>query len=241
MAVGADTVANNGSVVFGTGSSADFGMAVGLNARSTGQGASAIGLVANANGFAATAIGSGAVANGTLAGGRHAGDRHRRQRPSLRQHGSCDRASVTGHRSGTTVSFPSIVGKRAAQTGPTSFVTSDAAGNIATTPFAVDQITGRLDDVAGGVGALEGSVLQVNRDVKRGFEGSAIAMAMAGATLPPGKTFALSVNMGTFRGESGFAATAAVRLSDNVFAHGGLGLGTSRGGVGTRAGVTFAS
>ena len=65
-------------------------------------------------------------------------------------------------------------------------------------------------------------------------------MAMAGATLPPGKNFAISANMGTFRGEAGFAATAAVRLTDNVFAHGGVGLGTSRGGVGARAGVTLA-
>jgi trimeric autotransporter adhesin len=63
---------------------------------------------------------------------------------------------------------------------------------------------------------------------------------MAGATLPPGKNFALSANWGTFRGENGFAATAVARVSDNLFAHAGVGVGTERGGVGGRAGVTYA-
>jgi hypothetical protein len=76
--------------------------------------------------------------------------------------------------------------------------------------------------------------------MKRSFEGTAIALAMAGATLPAGMNFALSANWGTFRGENGFAATAVARLTDNVFAHGGVGLGTDRGGVGGRAGLTFA-
>ena len=80
----------------------------------------------------------------------------------------------------------------------------------------------------------------LRRDVKRGFEGTAIAMAMAPAVLPEGKNYAVTAGWGTFRGEAGFAGSAIMRLSDNVFAHGGVGVGLNRGGVGGRAGLTFA-
>jgi hypothetical protein len=76
--------------------------------------------------------------------------------------------------------------------------------------------------------------------VRRGFEGTAIALAIVGATLPAGKNFALSGNWGTFEGEHGFAATAVARLTDNWFAHAGVGVGVERGTVGGRAGMTYA-
>ena len=87
---------------------------------------------------------------------------------------------------------------------------------------------------------LTANVALLRRDVRRGYEGTAIALAMAGATLPEGKTFALSANYGAFRGQSGFAATGIARVSDNVLVHGGVGFGANHGGVGGRAGVTFA-
>jgi trimeric autotransporter adhesin len=90
------------------------------------------------------------------------------------------------------------------------------------------------------VGLLESDVVQLNRGLKRSYEGTAVALAMAGATLPAGRNFAVSGNWGTFRGEHGFAATAVARITDNVYAHGGLGFGADRGGVGGRAGLTFA-
>jgi autotransporter adhesin len=71
------------------------------------------------------------------------------------------------------------------------------------------------------------------------MEGTAIAMSMAGATLPAGKTYAISAGWGTYRGEQGFSASGLVRLSDHAYASAGIGLG-SRGSVGARAGVTLA-
>jgi hypothetical protein len=104
----------------------------------------------------------------------------------------------------------------------------------------VGSLESRFDGLEARVGGLEANMQQLRRETRRGFEGSAIAMAMAGATLPPMKNFAVSANWGTFRGENGFAATGVARITDNVYAHGGIGFGTNRGGVGGRAGVTYA-
>jgi hypothetical protein len=115
--------------------------------------------------------------------------------------------------------------------GPTS---------IAAINNQVGNLDGRVGSLESRTGVLEGNVAELQRGLRRSYEGTAIALAMAGATLPAGKNFALSANWGTFRGENGFAATGVARLTDNVYAHAGVGLGTDRGGVGGRAGLTFA-
>ncbi|BBD38111.1 hypothetical protein Amn_29910 [Aminobacter sp. Y103A] len=69
---------------------------------------------------------------------------------------------------------------------------------------------------------------------------SAIALAMAGGTLPSDKDFAMSINWVNFEGENGFAGTAAMRFNDNLHLHGGIGVGARHGTVGSRAGLTFA-
>lgn len=121
----------------------------------------------------------------------------------------------------------------AAQSGPVQVVTADSAGNLATTNISIPDISG-LD---GRVGALETSVTQLQKDMRRSFEGSALAMAMGGAILPEGKTYAISAGWGTFRGENAFAASGVAKLNDNFYAQGAVGVG-ARGGVGGRLGLT---
>lgn len=110
---------------------------------------------------------------------------------------------------GTAVAFPSIVGagNRAAQSGPASFVTTDAAGNIATSPFTVDELLGR---VAGAQ--------QLARETRReARQGVAAAMAMSAAPMPsaPGRT-SWAVNTAAFRGEWALGAALAHRLDTQI-------------------------
>ena len=65
---------------------------------------------------------------------------------------------------------------RAAQSGPTQFVTSDAAGNLATANFSPQDIT-----------SLGASVATLQQDLQRGLaqaRGTAIAIALGGALRP---------------------------------------------------------
>ncbi len=125
---------------------------------------------------------------------------------------------------------------RAAQSGPVSFVTSDAAGNLATTNFNVAAVAG-LD---GRVTSLENNVKTLNYDVRRAFEGAAVAIAMGGSSLPDNKRFAISANWGNFSGENAFGGMAQMRISNNFVANAAIGAGFARGGVGGRLGGTFA-
>ncbi|AMS42351.1 MULTISPECIES: YadA-like family protein [Aminobacter] len=106
-------------------------------------------------------------------------------------------------------------------------------GNLAMSNFGPDTIAS-LD---GRVAALEGSF---SGSIGKAYEGSSIALAMAGGTLPSDKDFAMSINWGNFEGENGFAGTAAMRINDNLRLHGGIVVGARHGTVGSRAGLTFA-
>jgi hypothetical protein len=149
----------------------------------------------------------------------------------------------------TLAGLPSAA-SRAAQTGSTNFVTSDAGGNLALSDFGpaniatlnnqVASLDGRVGSLESRVGGLEANVASLHRGLQRSYEGTAIALAMAGVTLPNDKNFAISGNWGTFRGENGFAATAVARITNNLYAHGGVGFGADHNSVGGRAGVTFA-
>jgi hypothetical protein len=48
------------------------------------------------------------------------------------------------------------------------------------------------------------------------------------------------VNCGTFSGQNGAAIAAQLRVTDHVVLNGGFGAGFAQGGVGGRAGATFA-
>ena len=117
----------------------------------------------------------------------------------------------------------------AAQSGDIYVVTTDAAGNLAASAFPVpdlSSINGRIDDAFSRIDTA--------------YEGAAMAMAMAGASLPADKNYAISMNWGNFEGSNAFAGTAQARVSESFLVHGGIGYGVDTGSVGGRAGVTFA-
>ena len=128
----------------------------------------------------------------------------------------------------------------AAQTGPLSFVTSDAGGNLATLSAGSIASTASVTALDGRVTNLESNVKTLNYDVRKAFEGAAVAIAMGGSALPDNKKFAISANWGNFSGENAFGGVAQVRISNNFVANAAIGAGFARGGVGGRVGGTFA-
>jgi hypothetical protein len=146
---------------------------------------------------------------------------------------------------------------KATQNGDTFIVTSDNAGNLATTAYSVQQIqntittvtaldsrvttnTSNIATLDSRVGALETDFHHLDGRIDEAFEGAAMAMAMAGASLPADKNYAVSINWGNFEGKNAFAGTAQARLSENVLVHAGVGYGASTQSIGGRAGLTFA-
>src|SRR3954454_6978959 len=124
----------------------------------------------------------------------------------------------------------------AAQSGPISFVTTDAAGHLASANLAVPDISGLQSNVA----ALQSSVGALQMQMKQAFEGAAVAIAMGGAALPSDKKFAISTNYGNFRGQSAMSFGAQLRLATNVVANVAVASGFQQGGIGSRAGVMIA-
>jgi hypothetical protein len=117
----------------------------------------------------------------------------------------------------------------AAQSGSTSFVPTDAAGNLATASFGPTDIA-----------SLQSNVAVLQSQIRQSFEGTAIAIALGGGALPADKRFAISSNRGTFRGENAASFIAQMRVHENVVLNGGIAAGFAQRGVGGRAGVTFA-
>jgi hypothetical protein len=131
----------------------------------------------------------------------------------------------------------------AAQTGPISFVTTDAAGHLATASYSAPDISGLQTNVStlqGNVAVLQGDVTSLQTQMRQAFEGTAVAIAMGGSALPSDKKFAISTNWGTFRGQNAMSLGAQMRLSDYVVLNGGVAAGFAQGGVGGRAGLTVA-
>jgi hypothetical protein len=108
-------------------------------------------------------------------------------------------------------------------------VTTDAAGHLATANFSTTDITN-----------LQSSVGTLQTQVKQAFEGTAIAIATAGVSLPSDKNFAISANYGYFRGQNAVSLGGALRLTDWAVASFAVGGGVQEHGVGARAGVTLA-
>src|SRR5262249_59320531 len=74
----------------------------------------------------------------------------------------------------------------AAQSGPVSLVTTDAAGHLATTNL----------DISG----LQSSVGILQQEMKQSFEGTAIAISMGGSAFPADKKFAAPPTLRHFHG-----------------------------------------
>ena len=212
IAIGNGAVAT-GSVAVGAGASAaSGGAAYGDNSVATGSNATAIGPGASATFANSTAIGTGATT-------------------TTANQVSIGTGSNTYRMAGVT-SAASL----AAQVGPTSFVTTDALGNLAATSFNPQSISGLQNNVA----ILQGDVTTLQTQMRQAFEGTAIAIAMGGNALSSDKKFAISTNWGTFRGQNAMSLGAQMRLNQYVVLNGGVAGGFAQGGVGGRAGLTVA-
>ncbi|RUY20356.1 hypothetical protein EN979_36475, partial [Mesorhizobium sp. M7A.F.Ca.US.001.04.2.1] len=100
---------------------------------------------------------------------------------------------------------------KAAQSGPTYLLTSDGAGNLATS--SVD-----LAGLEAGLGGLTGELAQTRTEARQGIA-AAIAMTTAPMPSAPGRT-SWATNLGYFKGETAFGASLAHRLDlfDEPFA-----------------------
>ncbi len=245
--------------------SATGATAVGASAQATATGAVAVGQNAAATGVNAIAIGNGAVATGSVAvgaaalasnGGAAFGDgavATGSNATAIGPNASATFANSTAIGNGAVATAPNQIAigtarntyrmsgiasaaSLAAQVGPTSFVTTDALGNLAATSFNPQSISGLQNNVA----ILQGDVTTLQTQMRQAFEGTAIAIAMGGSALPSDKKFAISTNWGTFRGQNAMSLGAQMRLSEYVVLNGGVAAGFAQGGVGGRAGMTVA-
>lgn len=157
-------------------------VAVAYGATASGSQSTAIGSNATASGANSTAVGSGSsatYANSTAVGAGATTTRANQ---------------VAIGTASNTYTLPGIssAASRAAQSGPTKLVTSDAAGNLATTDVDLNKI--------------QNAVVSNRREMRRGV---AAAMAMSSAPTPsaPGKT-TWATNVAQYHGE--FATSFAV-------------------------------
>jgi trimeric autotransporter adhesin len=225
--------------------------AIGMNAFATGNQATAVGGTNGGSGFATQATGdnSSALGTGAAAAGVSStaiGDRSSAFFDNSTAIGAGAVTTRTNQQSfGTATNTYTMAGvtsaaSLAAQTGPVSFVTTDTAGNLAALSMSSIASASSVAALDGRVTNLESNVRTLNYDVRKAFEGAAVAIAMGGAALPDNKKFAISANWGTFSGENAFGGMAQMRISNNFVANAAVGTGFTRGGVGGRVGGTFA-
>ena len=204
-------------------------------ARATGTETVAIGGGAVASGANSSAYGSGASALGAGSSAFGAGASAGFDNSSAFGAGaSATRANqmVFGTASNTyTMPGVTSAASRAAQSGPIDLVTTDAAGNLASLP---------LSDFFSGVSAIEAELGRMDRKFDRQSDGIAIAMALGAVALPADKTFALTGSVGYFDDTAAFGIGAVGQIADNWYLNGGVGVGTERGTVAGRAGLTYA-
>lgn len=123
----------------------------------------------------------------------------------------------------------------AAQTGPVQVVTSDANGNLATSPLSALGIASTTD-----VAAINARIDEVSGRANKALTGVAMAFAMAGVpNLLPSETVAVTFNWGTYEGHNGTAVNAAVRITQNASLTGGIAVGLNDRVAGGRLGVRF--
>jgi hypothetical protein len=131
--------------------------------------------------------------------------------------------------------------------GTATVGTLGVTGN-ATIGGNLDMTGGRITNLAEPIAASDAAtknyvdvgLAKAFKEIDRNTQGIAIAMAMAGLTLPDGKNFALGANMGFFEDKQAIAIQAAIRISPNLTVTGGFGtgvqdVGTTGGRVGIQA------
>ena len=231
VAIGANnTATGNAAVALGNNSSAvgASALAIGETATATGAGALAIGPGATASAANSIALGAGASTGG-YAGSTAIGAGAKNTAANQLALGA----------STATLYAPAITSAAslAAQSGATSFVTTDSAGHLAASSGYGPQ---DIQALYASTASLNSSVATLNNNMIKAYEGTSVAIALGGGVLPDNKKFAVSANWGGYHGTNAFGATALVRVSDNIVLNGGVGVGFTKGDVGGRVGVTFA-
>lgn len=238
--VGGQSFINVGSntTVFGANAGTGFNtsnnaVAIGESARVIGDNATAVGQGSQATAIGATALGQASVAAFSNSAAIGSGVTTSR----------ANQVAVGTATNTYTLAGVTSAASLAAQTGPTKVVTTDAFGNLAAASFTPQDIS-TLQSNAGvlqqNVSVLQQNVGVLQMQMRQAFEGTAIAIALGGGALPDNKKFAISTNWGNFRGQNAVGVAAQLRLTNYAVANIGVGGGFAQGGIGSRAGVTFA-
>ena len=238
-ATGVSSTANGATATaYGQGSTAngDTATAYGQGSTANGSATTAIGQASNASGTGATALGATAqaTADSAIAVGNNAAATFTNF-AAIGTGAATTRINQVAIGTGTntyTLAGINSAASLAAQTGTLRVVTTGAAGNLASAPLPTD--------LSGSVATLQSQVTTLQGQVKQAFEGTAIAIALGASTLPGDKRYAVTVNWGNFRGENAMSLAAQYRVTDYVVLNAGVAAGFAQGGVGSRAGVTFA-
>lgn len=128
-----------------------------------------------------------------------------------------------------TMAGISSAASKAAQSGPTQLVTTDANGNLATDG-----------------GAIQSQINALGKRDDELAEGIAISLALNLPIFHAGQTFAVNVGWGGFDGENALGFTAAGVVNQGglgpgstVTLYGGVGAGGNEGTVAGKSGVSF--
>ena len=102
---------------------------------------------------------------------------------------------------------------------------------------SITNINSNLTNINANIANLTNGLNQAIRQIDQNTQGIAVAMAMSGLTLSPGKTVAIGGNVGFYNGKQAAAFQAAVRLHPSVILNGAIGIGFDSSNVGGRVGA----
>ena len=213
----------------------------GASARSAGDNAIAIGLSSTAGGLSSTAIGNGAVASAdtatALGTGATAGFANSTAVGAGATATAANQVAIGTASNTYRLAGVASAASLAAQSGPVSFVTTDAAGNLATSSFNPASLTSLQSQVT----SLQSQVMDNRLEARSGT-----AVALAAGSMPAlqsGRKFALSAGYGNFEGANAFAVGATALLYDGknyaIIANAGGGIGLERSVAGGRGAVSI--
>jgi trimeric autotransporter adhesin len=209
---------------------------VGAQANTTGLRSTAVGADAEATAERSTAL--GAFAQADFANSTAVGDNAATTAAN----------QVTLGGTGSSVRIGDIAASTAAQVGPVEAVTVDASGTLGTTPVVsvaqlgsslrhISAVTdAKFDALQGRVVGLEDRMDNFDLRLDGVNAGIAAAVALGGVGIVPGKAISVSGNVSTYRGEQGFAASLAARVSDSFYLTGGVAASTEKGSATGRVG-----
>lgn len=202
--------------------------AVGVSAQATGMGSTALGRIANASAAGSTALGASAAAtfaNSTAVGTGAATT-------------AANQVSLGG--TGSSVRVGDVAASTAAQSGPVSVATVDASGTLGVNSTLIPT-TAALQTAsttqAGQIETLFDLADHNRRDIRRAYEGVAMALAMDSPGLSSGARFAVSGGIGVYGDRVAGTAAFTARVGVATAFSAGIGMGFSSGKVGARAGV----